>query len=94
MNTEWTPQELEKYLGELESWLKSERSAPSEGMEQFFAKRLNGYDQNHLENWPWEYENIARYFDDGLGSLLDIQAISRRQSDRHRPQLGNAGQVK
>jgi tRNA (cmo5U34)-methyltransferase len=41
-------------------------------MADFFAKRINEYDQNHLSHWGDEYDHIADFFENNLGSLLDI----------------------
>ena len=67
-----TPQETEKYLRELKEWLDAVKDNPAEEMANFFAKRVAGYDENHLTHWPEEYAHIAGYLDDGLHNLLDI----------------------
>ncbi len=67
-----TPQEMEKYLHDLKAWLESVKDDPSEEMADFFAKRIDGYDNNHLTGWPEEYAHIADYFSEGVANLLDI----------------------
>lgn len=65
-------EEIEIYMKELKDWLKSVKDAPAEEMTDFFARRINEYDNVHLTNWGEEYSHIADFFDDGLSSLLDI----------------------
>lgn len=67
-----TPQEMNKYLSDLKAWLESVKNDPSEEMADFFAKRIDGYDENHLTGWPEEYTHITDYFSEGLTNLLDI----------------------
>lgn len=67
-----TQEEKEKYLRDLRDWLEAAKDDPSEEMADFFAKRIDGYDDNHLTGWPEEYTHIADYFADGLTTLLDI----------------------
>lgn len=67
-----TPEETAAYLAELRAFLEENREAPAEGMADFFARRLDGYEDVHLGHWGEEYAHIADFFDSGLERLLDI----------------------
>lgn len=67
-----TPEQKESYLNELRGWLAASRDEPIEGMADFFANRVDIYEDVHLGHWAQEYAHIADYFDDGLQTLLDI----------------------
>lgn len=67
-----TPEETASYLAELRAFLKENQEAPAEGMADFFARRLDGYEDVHLGHWGEEYAHIADFFDSGLERLLDI----------------------
>lgn len=67
-----TQAECEHYMTELKDWLKQERNTPIETMTDFFTKRLDVYENVHLQHWGKEYEHIADYFDHELPSLLDL----------------------
>ena len=67
-----TQEETERYMIELKNWLKQERLTPTEEMKDFFSKRVDIYENVHLEHWAEEYTHIADFFDSGLYSLLDI----------------------
>ena len=67
-----THEETEQYMTELKSWLEQERHTPTEEMKDFFSKRVNIYENVHLEHWAEEYAHIADFFDSELNSLLDI----------------------
>lgn len=66
------PEEIERYMTELKAWIAEEREKPPEEMTAFFAKRIDTYEDVHIGNWSEEYEHIADWFDEGLGTLLDI----------------------
>lgn len=65
-------EETEQYMAELKEWLEEKRNAPAEEMSSFFASRIDGYENVHLNHWGAEYAHIADYFDNGLHTLLDI----------------------
>ncbi len=67
-----SPEETEAYLRELKAWIAEEEGKEPEEMAAFFAKRLAGYEQVHLGNWGELYGHVADFFDEGLGTLLDI----------------------
>ena len=67
-----TPEETAAYLAELRTFLKESRDDPTEGMADFFVKRLDGYENVHLGHWGGEYAHISDYFDEDLKELLDI----------------------
>lgn len=67
-----TPEETAAYLTELKAYLQENRDVPTEGMADFFARRLDGYEAVHLGHWGEEYAHIADFFDSGLETLLDI----------------------
>lgn len=67
-----TPEETAAYLAELRTFLKESRDDPTEGMADFFVKRLDGYEDVHLGHWGGEYAHISDYFDEDLKELLDI----------------------
>ena len=67
-----TPEETEAYLRELKDWIAGEEGKEAEEMSAFFAKRLANYEDVHLGNWGELYGHIADFFDNGLGTLLDI----------------------
>ncbi len=67
-----SPEEIERYMAELKAWIAEEREKPPEEMAAFFAKRIDTYEDVHIGNWAKEYEHIADWFDEGLGTLLDI----------------------
>lgn len=67
-----TPEETAQYLKDLKNWLLQTREDPAEGMTNFFATRLDKYEDVHMGNWGAEYREIAEFFDEGLASLLDI----------------------
>lgn len=62
----------EQYLADLKAWIAEEEEKRPEEMAAFFAKRIESYEDVHLGSWAEEYGQIADYFDEGLGSLLDI----------------------
>ena len=67
-----TPEEMADYMTELRAHLKESRDTPTEGMADFFARRLDSYEDVHLGHWGGEYAHIADFFDEGLENLLDI----------------------
>lgn len=67
-----TPEEMKKYMLDLKQWLAGERNKPIEEMSDFFSRRIDNYDNVHLDSWAEEYAHIADYFDTPLSSLLDI----------------------
>ena len=67
-----TREEITAYLSELRTFLRESGEAPAEGMADFFANRLDHYEEVHLGHWGEEYAHIADYFDSGLEELLDI----------------------
>lgn len=67
-----TPDEIKQYLNELKKWLNDEKETPTEEMSNFFSRRIDIYDDVHLEHWAEEYKYIADFFDDNLKTLLDI----------------------
>lgn len=67
-----SPEETEAYLRELKAWIAEEEGKEPEEMAAFFARRLAGYEQVHLGNWGELYGHVADFFDEGLGTLLDI----------------------
>lgn len=67
-----TPEETARYMEELRAFLRENRDLSTEGMADFFASRLSGYEAVHLCHWGEEYAHIADYFDSGLETLLDI----------------------
>lgn len=67
-----TPEEIAKYMNELKNWLRQERNTEIEEMTDFFSKRIDIYEDVHLEHWEKEYAHIADYFDEELYTLLDI----------------------
>lgn len=71
-NRIYTQEEMEKHLVELKAWLAQVRDIPVEGMAEFFASRIQDYNQVHMRNWGEIYRHIADYFDPGLKNILDI----------------------
>lgn len=67
-----TPEEIAKYMNELKNSLRQERNTEIEEMTDFFSKRMDIYENVHLEHWEKEYAHIADYFDEELYTLLDI----------------------
>lgn len=67
-----TPEEQAVYLRDLKNWLEQVKDDPAEQMADFFAKRIDIYEDVHLAHWAEEYAHIADYFADGLTDLLDI----------------------
>lgn len=67
-----TEEEKAQYMRDLRAWMEQEEGTPAEEMASFFAARLEGYEGVHMENWGDVYQAIADYFDEGLGTLLDI----------------------
>lgn len=67
-----TPEEIEKYMHELKNWLNEAKNTPPEEMSEFFTRRIDIYENVHLEKWGQEYRHIGDFFDNGLTSLLDI----------------------
>ena len=59
-------------MNELKNWLRQERNTEIEEMTDFFSKRIDIYEDVHLEHWEKEYAHIADYFDEELYTLLDI----------------------
>lgn len=67
-----TQEETEKYLRELKTRLDEMKNAPVEKMTDFFTSRIDHYNDVHKDKWGEEYAHIADFFDDDLGTLLDI----------------------
>lgn len=67
-----TPQQTAQYLCELQQSLIEARTQPAEEMADFFANRIDLYEDVHLGHWAEEYAHIADYLDDSINSLLDI----------------------
>lgn len=65
-------EEIEQYICELKKWLVDVKNEPVEQMSDFFSKRIDIYDDVHLEHWQEEYQHISDFFKDGLKTLLDI----------------------
>lgn len=64
--------EMDKYMSDLRDWLESVKEDEAEGMAVFFAKRINIYDNVHMEHWGEIYEHFSDFFNNGLVKLLDI----------------------
>lgn len=67
-----TKQQISQYMAELKAWICEQQDKPIEKMADFFADRIDIYEDVHLGRWEQEYKHIADYFDNNLGSLLDI----------------------
>lgn len=63
---------MDKYMSDLRDWLESVKEDEAEGMADFFAKRIDIYDNVHMDHWGEIYEHFSDFFNNGLGKLLDI----------------------
>ena len=52
---------LEEYMQGLKQWLQDTKDSPLEEMSDFFAKRLQGYEE-HMSVWEESYRMIAGQF--------------------------------
>lgn len=63
--------EYKEYLEGLKSWLDETRDAKLEAMDQFFEKRVEGYDE-HMASWHKYYKFMGKFISKNTKELLDI----------------------
>lgn len=63
--------DIEKYLSELRAWLAETEDTPVEEMSDFFAARLDSYEE-HMSLWHEGYRILADELPDGINTLLDL----------------------
>lgn len=88
-NKTWTEETKKERLNELKEWLDSVKNEPAEGMADFFAHRIDTYENVHLSHWGEIYagiadflpENISTLLDIGCGTGLELEAIFKRYPD-------------
>ena len=78
----------EKYLQDLKQWLQDTADSPLEEMSDFFAKRLDDYEE-HMSVWEQSYQIFAEslpskcknILDLGCGTGLELDKIWQKNSD-------------
>ncbi len=78
----------EEYLQGLKKWLRDTEDVPLEEMADFFAKRLNDYEE-HMSVWEKSYRLVAesvpdechKILDLGCGTGLELDYIWRKHPD-------------
>lgn len=60
-----------EYLEELKEWLEETKNTKLEAMDQFFAARIDGYEE-HMSPWREYYKWMAQIIPEGTQNLLDI----------------------
>lgn len=60
-----------EYLASLKAWLEETKDTKLEEMDQFFTKRLDGYEE-HMSTWKEHYHWMAQVVPEGANTLLDI----------------------
>lgn len=76
---------IEKYMRELKAWLAETSNDDLEGMDDFFAKRIDGYEA-HMAVWESAYQSFAgllpmdcqNILDLGCGTGLELDEIWKR----------------
>lgn len=61
----------EEYLQGLKKWLRDTEDDPLEEMADFFAKRLNDYEE-HMSVWEKSYRLVAESVPDECHKILDL----------------------
>ncbi len=90
MRRETSMKSQEKYLQDLKQWLQDTEDSPLEEMSDFFAKRLDGYEE-HMSIWEKSYQRFAellplgcqRVLDLGCGTGLELDKIWQKNPDIH-----------
>lgn len=85
MNNIVIRKDIEKHLNELKLWLDATKDVPLEGMADFFADRLIGYEE-HMKPWTEAYRQMAsvipeqtkHVLDIGCGTGLEVDEIFKR----------------
>lgn len=60
-----------RYMEELKAWLESQKNVPLEEMGEFFAARVEDYEE-HMSLWRKGYEKLAKLLPEGASSILDL----------------------
>lgn len=63
--------DVDKYMSELREWLTETADDPAEEMSDFFAARLEGYEE-HMSPWREGYRILAETLPEGIQTLLDL----------------------
>lgn len=74
-------QSTEKYLQELRQWLRDTADSPLEEMSDFFAKRLQDYEE-HMSVWEKSYQEFAKSLPLECQRILDIGCGTGLELDR------------
>ena len=61
----------EKYLQDLKQWLQDTADSPLEEMSDFFAKRLDDYEE-HMSVWEQSYQIFAKSLPSKCKNILDL----------------------
>ena len=64
-------EDVDKYMSELREWLAETADDPAEEMSDFFAARLEGY-EDHICPWREDYRILAETLPEGIQTLLDL----------------------
>lgn len=64
-------EDVDKYMSELRAWLAETADTPVEDMSDFFAARLDDYEE-HMSPWRESYRILAETLPEGIRTLLDL----------------------
>jgi len=74
-------EKIEKDIVDLKKWMSGWVDMPAEEMGDFFAKRIDGYENVHLKNWEGEYKQIPHLLPSNINTMLDIGCGSGLELD-------------